>query len=778
MQGFSFSLFTHLHQRLRESLFCYSFGCIFLAFGCGFIPKFECMFRMKAGGLLLFCLWAQISVAQDPCSYDPASKKGGYWVFSTFYQPNTQLPLDGKCKQLNNGRPYVYRIFQKGRLVEEVLYNTENRLVSSLKMIDAPKDSTLGEFTSYWENGNLAVYEHYFLDHSGRRCMHRRTYHTNGKLRFDHFFSWVKASELTDYQLPYHPEHTIDDEGYSLLCVPYHRERTFDDSGSLMEEKYHQLLLDGSHEFSSLHGPYLRFHHNGKKQQEGTYKNGKFHGDWITFGFLGDTLECGQFDNGLKDGLWIYKHDNGKVKAEHRYDVKGKFPFSAQKKEWSPSGRLVLQFYFFENGTGVLKEWSEEGVLIHEQQLVNMSPEGGSETFWYLNGQIKSFLDNRPGADTLYQEWYENGRDKALKQIRSDGQGKRTEISEWWPNGNLRESTELFTGEFVQSFTRRAYYENGLPKYVNIQKNRERFIEEYASNGIKIRGLYYLDEKLHGKYQELDSMGQVRLEIQYKNGLRHGPYRYYSPSGELIYNASYEDGKWLSDKQKSKPYFQTFSHVDESVRNTFYSAAYYLLNRKMNENNQVRLSQAHVDSLAATVWQLNRIAPHYPDWVTAPVIGKQMLHLRLIESYFRDLEAGTAISRFSEELLVGLRKLNVVLPSYQFVQGEANVSISLEGFINRKYLNLLFPNLNSLMQLSNSSESDGEFVTYPRYSVSDYTASCRKVVLHSGQNNYTILLHDDGTAELENQVVPWYQFLEMDLSLPNLPYYKDAWPHE
>lgn len=730
--------------------------------------------RLIFGCFFFLMLASGIANAQDPCTYKPSSKRGGYWVFSSFYQPDTQTPLEGECRQLNNGKPYLYRVFSKGRLIEEVLYTTENRLVSSLKMLDKRKDSTLGELKSYWENGNLALHERYFVDKTGRRCMHRISYHVNGKPRFNQYFAWVKASELTDYQLPYHPPHTIDEDGYSTLCVPFHREQIFDESVRLVEEKYHQLLMDGSHEFASLHGPYLRFHHNGKKQHEGTYKNGKLHGEWTAFTFLGDTLEYGNFDNGLKDGLWIYKYDNGKIKAEHRYDVAGKYPFTAQKQEWSPAGKLVLQFYFNENGTAVLKEWSEEGVLIHEQRLVNMSLEGGMETFWFTNGQMKSLLDNRPGADTLYQEWYENGRDKALKRIVPDSRGEKMEISEWFPNGYLKEIREVYGGEFVQSYSRRTYFENGNVQFVEIQKNRERIIEEYASNGIKTRALFFLDGKLNGTYQQLDSLGQVRLVIGYKQGLRHGDYRYYSPLGEVLYEAFYEEGLWLSQKSKTKSYIQNFERQDASVKKTCFSAAHYLLNQRMHGRDPVRLAQGHVDSLAAVIWQLQRLVPHYADWITRPLIGGQMLRIRLLESYFRDIHSGTNLSDFSTELLAGLKILQADLPTFQFVQGEAEVSVPLSGWMNQAYAKRLFPRLQSFIHLENKAESEsGGFSVYPRYTVESVHASCHKITIQVDEKRYTILLYADGTAELEHQSMPWSEFLETDLTPLNPPDYHE-----
>ncbi len=719
--------------------------------------------------LVLGALYTLNCLAQDPCSYQSTSKKGGFWVFSTFYQPNTQIKLEGVCEELNNGKPYLYRSFKSGRLLKEIIYSTSNepganQLMTSLEIKEKRKDSIIGELKQFSENGTIQLHERYYFDSYQRRCVHRRTFHANGNIRFDQFFAWVKEEELTDYQRPNHPPHTIDSEGYTYLQVPFGREQTFDADGLLLEEKFHQLLMDGSHEFSSLDGPFKSYFHNGQLKEIGTYKNGKLHGEWTAFNFLGDTIIKGFYDNGIKDGAWIYTHDNGLTKAIHQHNVLGKFPFHARKKEWSTEGQLILWYDFNEEGIGFLKEWSDQGVLLHEQQLVNMAVDKGVESFWFPNGQLKSIMNHRQQADTLYHEWYESGREKVLKRSYEKNGLKTTSIQEWYPNGHAKTTVEIQKGNELSVYSQQKYYENGNLSYVDFRKNREQFIEEYASNGIKIRALKFLENKLHGRYQEMDSTGRVLVDINYQNGVRHGNYRYYSPEGQLKYEANYDQGKWIPIDNKQVTFATLFQRLSTKEKDPFYSAAYTLMNQQLYIQEPIEKSSRQIDTLAAVIWQLKRIAPNYQNWVTSPVIGSQVLTIRMIESYFKDLKTDQIWTEWSTELLAGLKQLNVQLPSFAFVQGEANVSIELNHWINLATLKQLFPKTNALMQLTNKfNPNEGENVRqYPRYSIEQKNAYWQ-INLPTENGSYSILLYGDGIVEIENQTISWSAFLEADL---------------
>jgi antitoxin component YwqK of YwqJK toxin-antitoxin module len=705
--------------------------------------------------------------AQDPCTYQTHSKKGSAWVFATYYQPNTEIPLEGVCEQKNGNAPFLYRSFQAGKLKKEVQYSSENKLVSSLEIFDKKRDSVIGEYKNFKEDGVLLYHEIYFLDKNKRRCMHRKSYHINGKPRFDQYFAWIKESELNEYQKPSHPPHTIDDDGYTYLLVPFGVEKSFDETGLLIQERRHQLLVDGTHEFASLHGKAANFHHNGKLKESMTYKSGKLHGSFLEFNFLGDTICKGSYVDGIKNGVWTYWYDNGKLKARHSFNINGNFPFHAQKEEWSENGRLILKFSFDEQGNGLLREWTESGVLFHEQNLVNLSLDQGKEKFWFPNGQLKAFMDHTTNADTVFYERFENGRDKNLKRNYQRAGNKITSIKQWYENGNLKDETLLEKGEFVNTYAQNKYYENGNLSLRDIRKNREQIVEEYAENGIKIRSKTLLDGKIHGRFLELDSTGQIILDIYYKNGLRHGAYRLYK-NGVLSYETHYENGVWTPKDDKIKSFMDTYQKLKVSEKQIYTSAAFHALNRFLYTPEAVRKTSKDVDSIAAIIWQLNRVAPHYPDWISNSLVGNQVLRIRLIQTYHGDLKTNNVSSEYSKELLAGLAQLNVKLPDFQFVNGEVYVTIELNEWINMATIKQIFPKSHSFIHVYNPQlEEKSKYRSAVRYTIEQKTVNSWKITIQHNMNTYHVILYGDGTAEIENQALSWADFLKLDLSTLN-----------
>lgn len=712
-------------------------------------------------------------LAQEPCSYSTSSKKGGFWVFATFYQPNTQIPLEGECEQKQDNKPFSYRMFKTGRIQKEIVYSSQNVLISYLEIYKKKRDSVLGEYKNFGENGKLMLHEIFYLDKNNRRCVHRKSFFQDEKLRFDQYFAWIKDSEITEYQRANHPPHTIDEDGYTYIQVPFGCEKIYDMMGQIAEIKYHQLRNDGTHEFASLEGPAVRYHHNGKIKESMHYKSGKLHGTFLELNFLGDTICMGSYEMGIKKDVWTYWHDNKKLKATHFYNINGKYPFQAQKEEWTDKGMRILQFQFDENGIGKLKEWTDKGVLIHEQELIHLKLDNGKETYWYPNGQIKSYMNHTKGADTTYQEWYESGREKALKRSYSKNGILVTSNKEWYSNGNLKELVELERKEFVNIYTQQKYYENGNLSFVDIRKNREQFIEAYALNGIKIRELKLLDGKINGRFQELDSTGQVIVDINYLNGVRHGAYKAYK-NNIISYEAFYDNGVWIQKSEKRSSFFDKFSTLNATEKHNFISTAYTNLNRLLYAPNPLRKSKSEIDTLAAIIWQMKRLK-HFSNWISNTNVHNPVLNIRLVESYFRDLKTNQITSSFSKELLAGLDQLNLKLPDFNFDYGEKYINIELKDWINMAMLKQIFPKINHLMQIYQPSEKSEpsldrrlknlKHVNHLRYSMERRTINSWKITIQHSMNTYHMMLYGDGTIEIENQAMSWSDFLKVDFDV-------------
>ncbi len=79
-------------------------------------------------------------------------------------------------------------------------------------------------------------------------------------------------------------------------------------------KKYEGTYKDGKGD-----GKWIRWHENGQKNQEGTYKNEKRDGKWIYWFYNGQKESEITYKNGERDGKWIYWHDTGEIHYEHTY---------------------------------------------------------------------------------------------------------------------------------------------------------------------------------------------------------------------------------------------------------------------------------------------------------------------------------------------------------------------------------------------------------------------------------------------------------------------------
>ena len=129
---------------------------------------------------------------------------------------------------------------------------------------------------------------------------------------------------------------------------------------------------------------YERYHKNGQKELEETYKDGKKDGLWTGWYDNGQKEVEGTYKDGKKDGLWTEWHINGQKLRESTY------------KNGKEDG---LQTIWYENGE------KEEGIYKDDKK-------DGLWTGWYSNGQ------------KLYERNYKDGKRISSKKWNSDGSVK------------------------------------------------------------------------------------------------------------------------------------------------------------------------------------------------------------------------------------------------------------------------------------------------------------------------------------------------------------------
>ncbi len=497
--------------------------------------------------------------AQDNCVFKPTNKKGGHYLFSTYYEDDLKTPRDGVCQIMHLGKIYERRVFVKGRLVEETLNTFEGnpRVRSKFSLWD--NDSLLIDQKIYYENGPLQTHNIFYLDGNGRRCEKSIDYGLKGQKRFERSYAWIRYRELQESDKSMHPPHTVDEDGYTYLMVPMGTEMTYYEGGQLMETKQHQFIKDGNYEHRSLHGPVYTYYQNGKLKSKGTNKDGSLYGVFKSYYPDGKLESDRRYENNVPVGEWKGWHANGQQAYWYLYDLETAHPFEPNKKEWAENGQLTLEQVLDVGANGYLKEWTAAGVQTHDVDIQLLDRNKGVETYWHNNGQLHWRRDNRQGQDTTMIQFYENGEIQRLDISKEKGLDTYKELRRWYPKLVLESVFIVETradGFFKQLMD--SYYPNGQLKSRVEYKNKECFKEFYATNGIKIRALHTISDSLHGPYQELDSTGKVLLDYRYTEGLRDGWCREYDANGNLIFERFYEKGipntKYASvNKRKDLP---------------------------------------------------------------------------------------------------------------------------------------------------------------------------------------------------------------------------------
>ena len=75
-------------------------------------------------------------------------------------------------------------------------------------------------------------------------------------------------------------------------------------------------------------GKWIRWHENGQKLSEGSFKDGKGDGKWIGWHNNGQKHYEGTFKNGQYGGEWIYWRSNGNIQGRIFKNVSGKWIYS------------------------------------------------------------------------------------------------------------------------------------------------------------------------------------------------------------------------------------------------------------------------------------------------------------------------------------------------------------------------------------------------------------------------------------------------------------------
>ena len=276
----------------------------------------------------------------------------------------------------------------------------------------------------------------------------------------------------------------------------------YTNDGSIKEiDRFHDngnIMLTGGFIAEQPNGKWIEWYENGQKSSETNYKNGKKDGLMTEWHENGMKIKEGKYLNDLMEGEWYFKfyHEKEKrwVSLKKGLFKSGDGGNPGINSGIPNNGRHGLFTFFYENGQKESEATYQDGNQV------------GPTTKWYENGQKENegYLKNINGKavwNGSYISWYENGQ-KRVEHSFVDGMnvGKHqawfdtgTKQWEYYHNDDgTRDSTKLTS----------RWYENG-----------QKWYEGYIKT---------INDKVvwNGSYIEWDENGKIKLELNYKNGIR------------------------------------------------------------------------------------------------------------------------------------------------------------------------------------------------------------------------------------------------------------------
>jgi antitoxin component YwqK of YwqJK toxin-antitoxin module len=492
--------------------------------------------------LLLFLCFSFKIVAQN-CEFNYYNKKGGHYLFSTYYLADMTTRREGVCESFINGKLYERRIFSNGRLIEEELNNPDLKPRVRYKLDTNPKDSIISVLTMYDESGKLTEKWIFYENKEKRRCQKTIQYIANGKEHYITHRAWIKDTEIDQYLRPQHPPHTIDEDGYTSMSVPIGEEIAYHSNGKLASINYHKFVITYYPDEVSKEGPLLMYFDNGKPHVKGQYKDGKAEGKFLNYYPTGELAEEKYFHQNIHVGTWKGWYTNGKKKYVEVYDSLSRDPFNPSiVRWWNENGILVKEKIVDRDGNGYEKLWHDNGKPLLHEDIYSFQRYQGMRWDWGSDGKLMRFQDKTPRADTALLINFTDG--KPNKRITNQVLGDTliTLEQEWYPDGKPKLVLQLAMTPGMKWSQRTEFYPNGSKKQETLVNGNQRTETSIYPNGALKEFREYENNILTGTYKHCDSLGVLLEEMNYLKGLRHGNFSLYNSGGKLFLIGHYTNG--------------------------------------------------------------------------------------------------------------------------------------------------------------------------------------------------------------------------------------------
>ena len=737
---------------------------------------------VKKIAILFWLLFPLLHFSQR-CNFTYYNKKGGHYLFSTYFQDDMRTTRDGVCEMSENGKIYEKRVFKNGLLVEEELnffnqYQSEKKRIRTKMNHNPILGNELGTLEEWNEKGILVNHWRFYLDKDRRRRSIITEYHHNGPLRFRKEYAFIKLSEIDSYHLKENPPHTIDAFGYTSLIVPYGKHEEFDEKGNLILEQHFNTLstydLDAIH---LLDGPSREFHANGKLKSSGTYKEGNLDSNWISYHYNGQVHVKGMYRNNLKDGNWEVYNVQGRLTQLSTFEETAMNPFAPIKETtWNDYGIKIEEKYIEKDGRGILTKWDENGNVMRYCMFSPSSQMNWTnvsllqyEKLYYDNRQLKSILNNLPNADTNYVSYFQNGQMERYRQNTIKDNTRFDEQKTWTSAGILlsENTTKQGKGEIYQKAL--IYYSSGGIKSRMEITNDLRVDEKYSTKGVLFSKKEILDSRLHGKLFELDTLSGNLTTGYYDKGIRNGEWKIQNAAGTTIISKKYKLG--CTENKNAVISWDKFSSKEQKEF-------------KLNANTQIPQSAPFIsweamllkrDSIAYWIGLAQKALEKEGQTFELDQIETTALRFEMPQVYYIGLEKRDTSNARVKSLLRIMDSLNWKLDVFVengLYQGKIKLKDYFTYYLIQKYLG---EHASFFYQkLEGNQRYRGIEIDYPQrndttISIIEMKDCYARISLTENGQNAQLIVYSDGELEFENRYYTWKEWNTLVENAPRYP---------
>jgi antitoxin component YwqK of YwqJK toxin-antitoxin module len=737
---------------------------------------------VKKIAILFWLLFPLLHFAQR-CNFTYYNKKGGHYLFSTYFQDDMRTTRDGVCEMSENGKIYEKRVFKNGLLVEEELnffnqYQSEQKRIRTKMNHNPILGNELGTLEEWNEKGILVNHWRFYLDKDRRRRSIITEYHHNGPLRFRKEYAFIKLSEIDSYHLKENPPHTIDAFGYTSLIVPYGKHEEFDEKGNLIREQHFNTLstydLDAIH---LLDGPSREFHANGKLKSSGTYKEGNLDSNWISYHYNEQVHVKGMYRNNLKDGNWEVYNVQGRLTQLSTFDQNAMNPFAPIKETtWNDYGIKIEEKYIEKDGRGILTKWDENGNVMRycifspssQMNWTNVSLLQ-YEKLYYDNRQLKSILNNLPNADTNYVSYFQNGQMERYRHNTIKNNTRFDEQKTWNSAGVLlsENTTKQGQGEIYQKAL--IYYSSGGIKSKMEITNDLRVDEKYSTKGVLFSKKEILDSRLHGKLYELDTLSGNLTTGYYDKGIRNGEWKIQNAAGTTIISKKYKLGcteyknaviTWDKFSSKEQKEFKLNANTQIPQSAPFKSWEAMLLKR---------------DSIAYWIGMAQKALEKEGQTFELDQVETTALRFEMPQVYYIGLEKRDTSNARVKSLLRIMDSLNWKLDVFVengLYQGKIKLKDYFTYYLIQKYLGEHASFFHQELE-GNQKNRRAEYGFHPRndttLSIIEMKDCYARISLTENGQNAQLIVYSDGELEFENRYYTWKEWNTLVENAPRYP---------